>query len=251
LSLLCYTRAVIEIIPAIDLLDGKCVRLRQGRFDQVTVFSDDPVEMARKWEAEGAARLHLVDLDGSRKGAPQEARTVEAICKAVKIPTELGGGIRSLDSARQMLDVGVGRVIVGTSAALDSDLAQQVFSELGEQAILGVDAREGLVAIKGWEETTSEGAVEFARRMQALGARRVIYTDVSRDGMLQGANVDAMRAMAQALEIPVIASGGVSTVDDIVALKALEADGIEGAILGKALYAGTLSLADALEASWT
>jgi phosphoribosylformimino-5-aminoimidazole carboxamide ribotide isomerase len=233
------------------LLDGKCVRLRQGRFDQVTVFSDDPVEMARKWEAEGAARLHLVDLDGSRKGAPQEARTVEAICKAVKIPTELGGGIRSLDSARQMLDVGVGRVIVGTSAALDSDLAQQVFSELGEQAILGVDAREGLVAIKGWEETTSEGAVEFARRMQALGARRVIYTDVSRDGMLQGANVDAMRAMAQALEIPVIASGGVSTVDDIVALKALEADGIEGAILGKALYAGTLSLADALEASWT
>lgn len=251
MSLLCYTRAVIEIIPAIDLLDGKCVRLRQGRFDQVTVFSDDPVEMARKWEAEGAARLHLVDLDGSRKGAPQEARTVEAICKAVKIPTELGGGIRSLDSARQMLDVGVGRVIVGTSAALDSDLAQQVFSELGEQAILGVDAREGLVAIKGWEETTSEGAVEFARRMQALGARRVIYTDVSRDGMLQGANVDAMRAMAQALEIPVIASGGVSTVDDIVALKALEADGIEGAILGKALYAGTLSLADALEASWT
>lgn len=241
---------MMEIIPAIDLLDGKCVRLTQGKFDQVTVFSDDPVEMARRWEAEGAARLHLVDLNGSRVGAPQEARTVEAIASAVGIPVQLGGGIRTLDSARTMLDAGVQRVIVGTSAAVDTELAQALFAELGDRVILGVDAKGGLVAIKGWEETTSEGAIEFARRMQALGARRVIYTDVSRDGMLKGANVEAMRQMAQALEIPVIASGGVSTVEDIRQLKQI-GHGLEGAILGKALYTGSLTLAEALEAAWT
>ena len=242
---------MIEIIPAIDLLDGKCVRLTQGRFDQVTVFSDNPVEMARRWEAEGAPRLHLVDLNGSRMGAPQEAETVEAIAAAVRVPVQLGGGIRTIESAKRMLDAGIQRVIVGTSAALDADFARQIFSELGDRAILGVDAKDGLVAIKGWEETTTEGAIAFARRMQALGARRLIYTDVSRDGMLQGANITAMAQMAKAIDIPVIASGGVSTVDDIRQLKPLEADGIEGAILGRALYAGALTLRDALEAAWT
>ena len=236
----------MEIIPAIDLLDGKCVRLTQGRFDQVTVFSDDPVEMARKWEAEGAPRLHLVDLNGSRLGEPQEAKTIEAIAAAVKIPVQLGGGIRTIESARRMLEAGVQRVIVGTSAALDAKLAEQLFAELGDRMILGVDAKEGLVAIKGWEKTTSEGAVEFARRMQALGAQRVIYTDVSRDGMLQGANIAAMQQMVRDLDIPVIASGGVSSLDDIRRLKSLEADGLEGAILGRALYTGALTLADAI-----
>jgi phosphoribosylformimino-5-aminoimidazole carboxamide ribotide isomerase len=244
-------RSAMEIIPAVDLLDGKCVRLTQGKFDRVTVFSDDPLEMARRWEAEGAPRLHLVDLNGSRMGAPQEAKIVEAIAAAVMIPVQLGGGIRTLESAKRMLDSGVGRVIVGTSAALDSEFAERLFMELGDSAILGVDARDGLVAIKGWEETTTEGSIEFARRMQALGARRIIYTDVSRDGMLQGANIAAMEQMVRALDIPVIASGGVSTVDDIRRLKALESEGLEGAILGKALYAGTLTLRDALEAAWT
>lgn len=241
----------VEIIPAIDMLDGKCVRLSQGRFDRVTVFADDPAEMARRWVSEGARRLHLVDLNGSRMGAPQELETVRRIAKTVDVPLQLGGGIRSIEIAREVLEAGVERVIFGTSAALDPALAEDVFAQLGDRAILGVDARDGFVAVKGWEETTSEEAVEFARRMQGLGAKRVIYTDISRDGMLQGANVAAMKRMAEALDIPVIASGGVSTVEDIRALKRIEDSGIEGAILGKALYTGAMNLADALkEAVW-
>lgn len=238
----------VELIPAIDMMDGKCVRLAQGRFDAVTVFSDDPADMARRWESEGAQRLHLVDLNGSRLGAPQEIDAIKNIVAAVKIPVELGGGIRSLKTAKQMLDIGVGRVILGTSAALDSNLAETIFNELGDAAVLGVDARDGLVAIKGWEETTSENAVDFALRMQALGAKRVIYTDISCDGMLSGTNIPAMKNMAELLDIPVIASGGISAVTDIRALKSLENIGIEGAILGKALYTGDLTLADALAA---
>ncbi len=239
----------MEIIPAIDMIDGKCVRLRQGRFDQVTVFSDDPADMARKWMDQGAHRLHLVDLNGSRLGAPQETETIRRIVSAVGIPVQLGGGIRTLETARMMLEIGVDRVIIGTSAALDTNLARELFAELGDHAILGVDARDGRVAVKGWEETTGEDAVDFARRMQTLGARRVIYTDISRDGMLQGANIPAMRRMAQSLNIPVIASGGVSTVDDIRNLSSLSDVGIEGAILGKALYTGALTLREAMAAS--
>ncbi len=236
----------MEIIPAIDIMDGKCVRLSQGKFDRVTVFADDPAEMARQWVDQGARRLHLVDLNGSRVGAPQEIETIARVVDAVDVPVELGGGIRSIETARQMLDLGVERVIIGTSAALDASVAESIFSELGEVAILGVDARDGCVAIKGWEELTKETAVEFALRMQELGACRVIYTDISRDGMLAGANIAAMKQMAESLSIPVIASGGVSTIDDIRNLKALEVVGIEGAILGKALYTGALVLADAL-----
>ena len=239
----------MEIIPAIDLMDGKCVRLVQGRFDQSTVFSDDPVDAARRWVDEGAQRLHLVDLDGSRVGAPQEIDTIRRILSAVNVPTQLGGGIRSLETARQMIELGIGRVIIGTSAALDTELARTIFGELGDQAILGVDAKDGYVAVKGWQETTAETAVEFAQRMQDLGAKRVIYTDISRDGMLQGVNAPAMKQMAEALDIPVIASGGVSAVGDIALLTGLEQFGIEGAIVGKALYTGDLTLADALAAA--
>ena len=239
----------VEIIPAVDIMDGKCVRLLQGRFDQVTVFSDDPVEMARRWADEGARRLHLVDLKGSKLGEPQEMESVRRIVAAVDIPVELGGGIRTVETARAMLDIGVGRVIVGTSAALNPNVAEAIFQALGEQAVLGIDARDGRVAVKGWEETTSEDAVRFARRMQEMGARRIIYTDISRDGMLQGANIAAVKRMAQAVAIPVIASGGVSSVADIGALKGLEPVGVEGAILGKALYTGDLTLADALAAA--
>lgn len=228
------------------MMNGKCVRLVQGKFDQATVFSDDPVEMAKKWVGEGAKRLHLVDLNGSRVGEPQESNTIKRIITAVNVPVQLGGGIRSLDIAKQMLEIGVQRVIIGTSAATDTQLAAKLFSELGDHAILGVDAKDGFVAIKGWEETTHEGAVEFARRMQDLGAKRVIYTDISRDGMLQGANIAAMQKMAESLDIPVIASGGVSTIEDLNHLKQIEHLGIEGAILGKALYTGALSLKDAL-----
>ena len=231
------------------MMDGKCVRLVQGRFDQSTVFSDDPVDAARRWVDEGAQRLHLVDLNGSRVGAPQEIDTIRRILSAVNIPTQLGGGIRNLETARQMIEMGVGRVIVGTSAALDTELARTLFGELGDKAILGVDAKDGFVAVKGWKETTAETAVAFARRMQDIGAKRVIYTDISRDGMLQGVNAAAMKQMAEALNIPVIASGGVSAVEDIRVLKGLEQFGIEGAIVGKALYTGDLTLADALAAA--
>lgn len=246
---MCYTIQDMEIIPAIDIMNGKCVRLVQGKFDQATVFSDDPVQMARRWEDEGASRLHLVDLNGSRLGAPQEIETIKRIVAAVRIPVQLGGGIRTLEIARMVLDIGVDRVIIGTSAALDADLAAQFFDELGEHAVLGVDARDGKVAVKGWEEVTGEDAIEFARRMSLLGARRLIYTDISRDGMLKGANVPAMKRMAESVNIPVIASGGVSTLEDIWKLKALASVGLEGAILGKALYAGTLTLREAIAAA--
>jgi phosphoribosylformimino-5-aminoimidazole carboxamide ribotide isomerase len=238
----------MEIIPAIDMMDGKCVRLVQGRFDQATVYSDEPADMARRWVDEGAVRLHLVDLNGSRVGMPQETKTIREIRAAVQVPLQLGGGIRSLETARRMLDLGIDRVIIGTSAAANDDLAAELFGELGEHAVLGVDAKDGRVAIKGWEEVTAEDAVAFARRMHTLGARRVIYTDISRDGMLKGVNIPAMKTMAESVVMPVIASGGVSTVEDIRALAALQSIGVEGAILGKALYTGTLTLGDALSA---
>jgi len=236
----------VQIIPAVDMMDGRCVRLVQGKFDQSTVFSDDPVDAARRWVDEGAKRLHLVDLNGSRMGAPQELPTIRRILAAVNVPVQLGGGIRTLETAKQMVDMGVARVIIGTSAALDTAAAAAIFAELGEQAVLGVDAKDGYVAVKGWQEVTTETAVEFAQRMQTLGAKRVIYTDISRDGMLAGVNAEAMAAMAKALDIPVIASGGVSTVEDITTLRTT---GVEGAIVGKALYTGDLKLADALTAA--
>jgi phosphoribosylformimino-5-aminoimidazole carboxamide ribotide isomerase len=239
----------MQVIPAIDLMDGKCVRLVQGRFDQATIFSDEPVEVARRWVSEGAQRLHLVDLLGSKNGRPIEIATVSRIVAAVDAPVQLGGGIRSLDTARQLLEIGIDRVIIGTSAALDQTVAESIFGALGERAVLAVDARDGLVAVKGWEETTAETAIQFAKRMQALGAARVVYTDISRDGMLQGVNTYAVARMAEALEIPVIASGGVSSVEDVRALKLLEPLGVEGVILGKALYTGALSLQEALTAA--
>lgn len=240
---------MLEIIPAIDIRNGRCVRLPQGRFDQETVYSDDPVEVARRWEAEGAPRLHIVDLDGARAGSPQNLAIVEKIAAAIRVPVQLGGGIRSLEIARSALDEGVGRVIIGTSAALDAAIAEEIFRSLGEQAIVGIDARDGYVAVRGWEEITTEKAVDFAKRMVSLGAVRIIYTDISRDGMLRGVNLPAMVEMTQAVSVPVIASGGVTTVQDIKDLVSANLPRLEGVITGKALYTGSLSLADALAAA--
>jgi phosphoribosylformimino-5-aminoimidazole carboxamide ribotide isomerase len=234
---------MFEIIPAIDMMDGKCVRLVQGRFSDATVFSDDPAEVAKVWADQGATRLHLVDLNGSRQGEPQEIETVSRILASISIPVQLGGGIRTLETARRVLDLGVQRVIVGTAAAVDTRLIESLFRKLGDSVILGVDAKDGLVAIRGWEETTTENAIDFARRMQFLGARRVIYTDVSCDGMLGGPNIIATQQMARSLRIPIIASGGVSNLDDIRRLKSL---GVEGVILGKALYIGDVTLVGAM-----
>lgn len=237
----------MQIIPAIDMMDGKCVRLVQGKFDKATIFSADPTKIAIRWESEGAKRIHLVDLNGSRFGKPQELSTIKRIIDAVNIPVQLGGGIRTIETAKEFINIGVDRVIIGTSAALDETFAKKIFTELGENVILGIDAKDGFVAVKGWEELTKLEAVEFAIKMQGLGAKRIIYTDISRDGMMAGVNLNAMKKMAESLNIPVIASGGVTTIKDLHLLSELGSVGIEGAIVGKALYKGSIKLSEATQ----
>lgn len=239
----------MEIIPAIDIIQGRCVRLVQGNFDQETVYSDNPVEVALQWESQGASRLHVVDLDGARTGETTNIETIGKIAKALSIPVQVGGGIRTLEKAKRMLDTGVKRVIIGTSAALDTDIANSMFSTLGEQAILGVDAMNGYVAVRGWQARTEERARDFARRMVELGAKRIIFTDISRDGMLTGVNAYAMDRMVRAVDIPVIASGGVGSIADIKKLAPLASRGLEGIILGKALYTNAVTLPEVIEAA--
>ncbi|MCL6519070.1 MAG: 1-(5-phosphoribosyl)-5-[(5-phosphoribosylamino)methylideneamino]imidazole-4-carboxamide isomerase [Armatimonadetes bacterium] len=237
------------IIPAVDIRNGKCVRLLQGDFNRETVFADDPIAMAEHWASLGAERVHVVDLDGARTGSPQNVEVVARIVRTLKIPVQLGGGIRTFEIAREMLDLGLDRIIIGTTAALDSSLAEEMFRKLGERAILGLDARNGYVATHGWQGSTNLKAVEFARHMESLGARRIIYTDIKRDGMLEGVNITAMEEMARAVSIPVIASGGVSNIADIKQLKSLESIGIEGVVVGKALYTGAIDLREAIAAA--
>lgn len=222
------------------------MRLLQGDFSKETVFADDPVDVARHWAELGAPRLHVVDLDGARTGHPTNLSVVTRIVDALDIPIQLGGGIRSLETAMGVLDMGVDRVIIGTSAALDRALAEAMFRALGESVILGLDARDGLVSIHGWQETTGDRAVDFAQEMEALGACRIIHTDIGTDGMLSGVNIAAMEAMLDAVSIPVIASGGVTNMDDIRNLRKLEPRGLEGVIAGKALYTGSLDLRQAV-----
>ena len=239
----------MEVIPAIDIIGGRCVRLVQGRFDQETVFSDNPAEVAAQWAGQGATRLHVVDLDGARTGYPQNLKVLADIVHAAGIPVQVGGGIRKLETARRVLRTGVDRVIIGTSAALDSAAAQAMFAELGERAVLGVDALNGYVAVRGWQARTEEHATDFARRMVSLGAKRIIFTDISRDGMLSGVNVFAVERMLTAVDVPVIASGGVGSIEDIRRLAPLVSKGLEGVILGKALYTGAVALPDAIAAA--
>jgi phosphoribosylformimino-5-aminoimidazole carboxamide ribotide isomerase len=234
----------MEIIPAIDLRGGRCVRLVQGRYDQETVFSDDPASMARHWEGIGAQRLHVVDLDGAREGGPRNLAVVEAICRAVEIPVELGGGMRTEEMARQALDAGVDRVILGT-AALDRNVAEQMIRALGESVVAGIDARDGLVAVEGWTDTTEVRALDLARELVSLGVQWVIFTDIARDGMLEGPNVAALREMVDGVEASIIASGGIKSIDDLIAVRDA---GAAGAIIGTALYRGQLDLKEALEA---
>ncbi|MCC6444166.1 MAG: 1-(5-phosphoribosyl)-5-[(5-phosphoribosylamino)methylideneamino]imidazole-4-carboxamide isomerase [Armatimonadetes bacterium] len=236
----------MDILPAIDLRGGRCVRLVEGDFNRETVFADAPAETARRWEREGARWLHVVDLDGAREGSPQNREAIARILDSVLIPVEVGGGIRTPETARLLLEMGVCRVIIGTSAALDSGLAQAFFEAFGERVVLGLDARDGFVAVRGWKEILPKPAAEMAVEMAALGARRIIYTDIRRDGQLQGVNVEGVRAMAESVRLPVIASGGVSTLEDIRSLLPLEPLGVEGIIIGKALYTGDVSLKEVL-----
>jgi len=229
----------IEIIPAIDIRDGRCVRLYQGDFDQETVFSDDPVEVALEWQSLGAPRLHIVDLDGAFSGEVYNLDIITEIASAALVPTQLGGGIRSLGTIEQLLKAGVERVILSTAAVEDQGLVKQACQRFGESIIVGIDAREGYVSTHGWRKETQLGAVELAQSMVELGVRRFIYTDINRDGTLTEPNFSATAELINAVKTPVIASGGVSSLNHLGMLKSL---GVEGAIIGKALYTGDIDL---------
>ena len=229
------------VIPAIDLRGGRCVRLLQGDFAQETVYGDDPVQMALRWQEAGAAILHVVDLDGARAGEPVQGEIVAAIAQALTIPVQLGGGLRSLDHIETAFAGGVARVVLGTAAIENSDLLREAIARWGgERIILGLDAREGLVATRGWIETTTVRATDLARDLAALGLRRVVYTDIGRDGTLHEPNYDALAEMASTSGLAVIASGGVAHRDHLPALAALP--GVEAAIVGRALYTGDVVL---------
>ncbi len=239
----------MEVIPGIDLLDGKCVCPVHMSFADACPFSHDPAVVAQTWADQGAGRLYLADLDGARMGSPQNLAAVRRIIESARIPVDLGGGIRSLDTAKRVLDLGVDRIVVGTSAALETDFAAQIFGAVGEHTILSVASLNGYVAVRDWQARTDERAEDFARRMVSLGARRLVYTDVSRKGMHGGINVAGVKRMAQAMSVPVIASGGVSSLEDIRELRAIEQIGIEGVVVVTALYSGTIKLSDAIEAA--
>jgi phosphoribosylformimino-5-aminoimidazole carboxamide ribotide isomerase len=237
------------IIPAIDLKDGKCVRLVQGDFDRVTVYADDPVAMAVNWQEQGAQRLHLVDLDGSLAGTPKNSNPIRDILRAVSIPVQLGGGIRNRETIEAYLAMGLSWVILGTAALRDEQFVREVCRAYEGRIILGIDAGDGKVAIQGWTENTSASPVALARRYENEGLAAIIYTDIKRDGVGTGVNIEATRALAEAVAIPVIASGGVAGVSDITRLMDIEEFGVVGVIVGKALYSGALSLTEANRAA--
>jgi phosphoribosylformimino-5-aminoimidazole carboxamide ribotide isomerase len=234
------------IIPAVDIKGGRCVRLLQGRKDSETVFSNDPSSMASRWEAEGAELLHVVDLDGAFEKGPQNVEAIKRIVKEVSIPVQLGGGIRTMDTIAMYLDAGIARVIVGTEAVRNPDLVENASRRYPGRIVVGIDARDGMVAVEGWTETTKRGAVEVARGFEGYGLAAIVFTDIQRDGMQTGPSIEQTKRLAASVDIPVIASGGVSSMDDIEALLPLEDVGVQGIITGRALYAGTLKLRQAL-----
>ncbi len=238
----------MEVIPAIDLLEGRCVRLYQGDYAQSQVFDENPVAVAQQWVEQGATRIHLVDLDGAKLGHPVNGAAIAAIVEAVNVPVEVGGGLRDRQSVAELLNLGVRWAILGTVAVEQPDLVQSLCQEFPGQIIVGIDARNGKVATRGWLETSEVDAVPLAQQMADRGAAAIIYTDIHRDGTLQGPNREALRELAEAVSIPVIASGGVSSVTDLLGLLALEPAGVTGAIVGRALYTGEVSLKEAVRA---
>ena len=232
------------VIPAIDLKDGKCVRLKQGRADKATVYSDDPAEMARRWAGEGAVYLHVVDLDGAFGGRPAHPDVIAEIARAVDIPIEVGGGLRNDEDVQAVLDCGAARAIVGTRALEDPECVAALAERFGERLAVGIDARHGAVQTKGWVETSTVTAVDLAVKSWQAGASTIIYTDTSRDGMLMGINTAAVVEVCEAVACDVIAAGGITTADDIRSLRALEMGNLAGAIVGKALYEGSTTLAE-------
>lgn len=238
------------IFPAIDLKEGQCVRLVQGKAENKTVYSSDPASMAQSFQDQGAEWLHIVDLDGAFQGRSGNLATIKQIAARITIPFQVGGGLRQQEDVENLLEMGASRVIIGTRAVTSPDFIEALLLRFGpKKIILGLDARDGIVTIEGWVEKSSLQALDFARQMQRLGVQTAIYTDVSRDGLLQGPNLDAIQQMAELSGLKIIASGGVSTVDDIRQLKEMESLGVSGAIIGKALYDGKIALKDALQAA--
>lgn len=237
---------MFTIIPAIDLKDGRCVRLRQGKADEVSVYSDDPVDMAEHWVSAGARVLHVVDLDGAFQGRPVHTKVISAIAEAVDIPVEVGGGLRTDEDVRCLLDVGVSRAVIGTRAFSEPEALGRLVAEFGAAIAVGIDARDGFVQVKGWVETTGMRAVDLAAQVEAMGVATLIYTDTATDGMLGGVNVRAVEQMCRHVGVDVIASGGVTSAADVRALRDLDCPNLSGAIVGKALYDGKVALADLL-----
>ena len=238
------------ILPAIDLKDNKCVRLRQGKAEEVTVYSDDPVAQALEWLVQGAEQLHVVDLDGAFQGEPKHAAVIGAIIRALKIPVEVGGGLRTDAHIETLLNEGVARAIIGTRALENIDALAALVRRFGDRIAIGIDARDGFVQVKGWVETTGTRAVDFAKQMEAVGVKTIIYTDTATDGMLGGPNLKAMQQMCQAVPAcNIIASGGVSAPEHVTALRALGCANLFGAIVGKALYDGKTTLAAMMAAA--
>ena len=236
------------LFPAIDIRNGRCVRLTEGKFECETVFAEDPAEMAVRWADAGAEYLHVVDLDGALAGQSSNTEVIKRILAKVKMPVQVGGGIRTLANIENMLALGVTRVILGSVAVRDPELVREACQKFPGQVVVGIDAKNGEVAVEGWGIGGGIGAIELAKKMAAVGVEYIIFTDISRDGMLSGVNVEATAELAKASGVKVIASGGVSSLADLKALQVHEADGIEGCIIGKAIYTGALDLKEALAA---
>lgn len=238
----------MDVIPAIDLLAGRCVRLYQGDYAQAEVFGEDPLAVAQRWVAAGAPRLHLVDLDGAKAGQPINTEVIRAIAQSVPVPVQVGGGLRDRESVRQLLDLGVERVILGTVAVEQPQLVEALCQDFPGHIVVGIDARNGWVATRGWLEESSVQATDLAQQFETCGVSAIIYTDIQRDGTLQGPNLPALRDMAACTSLPIIASGGISSLTDLLALLALEPNNVTGVIVGKALYTGAVDLWEAVQA---
>ncbi|MBW2619464.1 MAG: 1-(5-phosphoribosyl)-5-[(5-phosphoribosylamino)methylideneamino]imidazole-4-carboxamide isomerase [Deltaproteobacteria bacterium] len=237
----------MEVVPAVDIRGGKCVRLYQGDYAQETVYGSDPAAMALRWAQAGARLIHVVDLDGARQGRPVNREAIRSIAQSLAVPFQIGGGIRTITAVADYLDLGAARVILGTAAIEDPNLLARACKEFPGRVVLGLDAKEGQVAVAGWQETLDQQAVDLAGKLPADGLAAIIYTDISRDGTHQGLNLEATRAVCQAAPVPVIAAGGVSSLADVEVALTLAADGLWGVITGRALYDHTLDLSQALD----
>ncbi len=240
-------QTTFELIPAIDLKGGHCVRLKQGRMEDATDYGNDPAAMALHWQSLGATRLHVVDLDGAFAGKPANRPAIEGICERLTIPVQLGGGLRDLNMIEGMLELGVQRVILGSVAVANPELVSEACRQFPNRICVGIDAKEGMVAVHGWDDVTDVSAVELARKFENDGVSAIIYTDIARDGMLSGPNIEETVALARAVSIPVIVSGGIARIDDVTACAAHRQDGICGAITGRAIYEGTINFTAAMK----